>query len=98
MAPHALPLYALREATSGTALQPFLRWLPAGRAACGHLLPPSTPHAVRLWQERRLGFGQARMARGIHGLPKVLPGPAMPDLSTPSRRATPKRPYTPQHI
>jgi hypothetical protein len=22
---------------------------------------------------------QARMARGIHGLPKVLPGPAMPD-------------------
>jgi hypothetical protein len=31
--------------------------------------------------------------RGIHGLPKVSPGPAKPDLSTPCGRATPKRPY-----
>jgi hypothetical protein len=30
------------------------------------------------------------MARGIHGLPKVLPGPAMPNLSTPCGQVTPK--------
>jgi hypothetical protein len=30
------------------------------------------------------------MARGIHGLPKVSAGPAMPNPSTPSGRATPK--------
>jgi hypothetical protein len=30
------------------------------------------------------------MARGMHGLPKVSPGPAMPYLSTPCRRATAK--------
>jgi hypothetical protein len=28
------------------------------------------------------------MARGGHGLPKVSPGPAMPDLSTPGKQAT----------
>jgi hypothetical protein len=36
------------------------------------------------------------MARGIHGLPKVSPGPAMPDPSMPCKWATPKtalRPY-----
>jgi hypothetical protein len=37
---HGLPLYALRAATP---------LHPAGRAACGRLLPPWTPHAVRLW-------------------------------------------------
>jgi hypothetical protein len=31
-----------------------------------------------------------RMARGGHGLPKVLPGPAMPCSSTPCGRATPE--------
>ena len=30
------------------------------------------------------------MARGGHGLPKVSPGPAMPDPSTPCGRATPE--------
>jgi hypothetical protein len=30
------------------------------------------------------------MARGIHGLPKVSPRPAMPDPSMPCRRATPE--------
>jgi hypothetical protein len=30
------------------------------------------------------------MAMGIHGLPKVSPGPAMPDPSTPCGRATPE--------
>jgi hypothetical protein len=30
---------------------------------------------------------QARMARGIHGLSKVLPMPALPDPSTPGGRA-----------
>jgi hypothetical protein len=29
-----------------------------------------------------------RMARGVHGLPKVSPGPAMPYPSTPCGRAT----------
>jgi hypothetical protein len=33
---------------------------------------------------------QARMARGIHGLPKVSPGPALPNPSTPCGRATPE--------
>jgi hypothetical protein len=33
---------------------------------------------------------QARMGRGIHGLPKVSPELAMPNPSTPCRRATPK--------
>jgi hypothetical protein len=33
---------------------------------------------------------QARMARGIHGLSKVSPGPAMLDPSTPCGRATPE--------
>jgi hypothetical protein len=33
---------------------------------------------------------RACMARGIHGLPKVSPRPAMPDPSRPCRRATPK--------
>ena len=32
----------------------------------------------------------ACMARGSHGLPKVSPGPAMPDPSTPSGWATPE--------
>jgi hypothetical protein len=31
-----------------------------------------------------------RMARGGHGLPKVLPGPAMPHPFTPCGRATPE--------
>jgi hypothetical protein len=31
--------------------------------------------------------GQARIARGIHGLPKVSPWPAMPDPSMPCGRA-----------
>jgi hypothetical protein len=30
------------------------------------------------------------MSRGGHGLPKVLPGPAMPDPSTPCRLAAPE--------
>jgi hypothetical protein len=33
---------------------------------------------------------QARVARGIHGLPKVSSGPAMPNPSTPCWRATPE--------
>jgi hypothetical protein len=39
---------------------------------------------------RRLPPLHGRMGRGGHGLPKVLPGPAMPDPSTPCGRATPK--------
>jgi hypothetical protein len=35
-------------------------------------------------------FHHRRMARGGHGLPKVSPGPAMPYLSMPCGRATPK--------
>jgi hypothetical protein len=35
------------------------------------------------------------MARGGHGLPKVSPGPAMPDPSTPWGRATPEKPLRP---
>jgi hypothetical protein len=34
-------------------------------------------------------FGHGSMAMGGHGLPKVLPGPAMPYPSTPCRQATP---------
>jgi hypothetical protein len=33
---------------------------------------------------------QARIARGIHGLPRVSPRPSMPDPSMPCGRATPK--------
>jgi hypothetical protein len=33
---------------------------------------------------------KARMARGIHRLPKVSPGPAMPDPSMPCGLANPK--------
>jgi hypothetical protein len=36
------------RATPETALQPFQGGLPAGWAAYGRLLPPWTPHAVRL--------------------------------------------------
>jgi hypothetical protein len=36
------------------------------------------------------GWNQARMARGIHGLPKVSPGPAMPNPPMPCGRATPE--------
>jgi hypothetical protein len=35
-------------------------------------------------------WGQARTARGIHGLPKVSPGPAMPNSFKPCGRATPE--------
>jgi hypothetical protein len=44
----ALPFYALHAATPETAIWPFQGWLPTGRAACGHILPPWTPHVVRL--------------------------------------------------
>jgi hypothetical protein len=33
---------------------------------------------------------QARTGRGIHGLPKVSPGPAMPNPYTPCGRVTPQ--------
>ena len=35
-------------------------------------------------------FDQGRTGRGIHGLPKVSPGPAMLNLSTPCGRANPE--------
>ena len=37
-----------------------------------------------------LSLSHRRMARGGHVLPKVSPGPALPDPSTPCGRATPK--------
>jgi hypothetical protein len=40
--------------------------------------------------ETKLKGKHGRMARGDHGLPKVLHGPAMPYPSTPYRRATPE--------
>jgi hypothetical protein len=39
-------------------------------------------------ENRVVGFGHGRMARGGHGLPKVSPGPAMPYPSTPCGRVT----------
>jgi hypothetical protein len=44
---HALPKVSLGPA------MPYLStpFMPAGQAACGHLLPPWTPHAVCLWKE-----------------------------------------------
>jgi hypothetical protein len=33
------------------------------------------------------------MGRGIHGIPKVSPGPAMPDNYTPCGQATPQTAY-----
>jgi hypothetical protein len=36
------------------------------------------------------GTNQARTGRGIHGLPKVSCGPAMPDPYTPCKQATPQ--------
>jgi hypothetical protein len=35
------------------------------------------------------------MARGIDGLPKVSPGPAMPNPSTPCRQSTPEKAIQP---
>jgi hypothetical protein len=76
------------QATTETVLQPFQEW-PAHRAgSCGHLVPPWTPHALRLWTELVLlicfgGFdaGAAWMTRtvfhGDRGSRKVLLGSAM---------------------
>jgi hypothetical protein len=38
-------------------------------------------------------FYQARTAMGIHGLPKLPPGPTMPDPLRPAGRPPPKRPF-----
>jgi hypothetical protein len=38
-----------------TALRPFLGGPPAGRAACGRLLLPWIPHAVRVWSRCNVG-------------------------------------------
>jgi hypothetical protein len=40
--------------------------------------------------EHKKPGSQARTGRGIHGLPKVSPQPAMPDPYTPCGRATPQ--------
>jgi hypothetical protein len=37
-----------------------------------------------------VGLGDSRMARGIHGLPKVSPKLTMPNLFTPCGRAIPQ--------
>jgi len=57
----------------------------------------ATPHQwIRhemAWQENKMaeaGRRHGRTARGGHGLPKVSPGPAMPDPSMPCGRATPE--------
>jgi hypothetical protein len=51
----ALPCLTLLRPVGGRPLKwPYGRFgggLPAGQAACGHLLPYWTPHAVRLWEE-----------------------------------------------
>jgi hypothetical protein len=46
---HALPLYALRAGTNGTALQTFQGWPPARWVPCSHLTTslPWIPNAVR---------------------------------------------------
>jgi hypothetical protein len=53
------------------------RWLPEERKA---------------WKDQKRPQSQkhSRMARGGHGLPKVSPGPAMPNPSTPCERETPE--------
>jgi hypothetical protein len=38
---------------------------------------------------------QACLARGLHGLPRVSPGPALRNPSTPCRRATPETAFRP---
>jgi hypothetical protein len=48
------------------------------------------PILAPFWPPFGARLFQARMATGIHGLPKVSPRPAMPDPSTPCGRATPK--------
>jgi hypothetical protein len=54
--------------------------------------PPNYyPFSVSLIME----FTQARTGRGIHGLPKVSYGPAMPDPYMPCGRATPQTPLRP---
>jgi hypothetical protein len=45
--PYYHPSTPCRRANPETALRPFQEW-PTGRAAFGRLLPPWTPHAVRL--------------------------------------------------
>jgi hypothetical protein len=45
----ALPFYALQADTPVTALRVSQGWLPVGLLACGFLLPPWIPNAVRLW-------------------------------------------------
>jgi hypothetical protein len=48
------------------------------------------------WPGSRV-FIQGRMARGVHRLPKVSPGPAMPDPSTSCGRAIPETALHPFH-
>jgi hypothetical protein len=65
---------------------------PAGQAACSHHLPPWTHHTV--WGFPTVYCSHSSVhghkARSIHGLPKVLLGPAMPYPSTPSGKANSK--------
>jgi hypothetical protein len=59
----------------------------------GCLQPSTTPlNSPRrtLMVQVETDFDQSLMARGIHGVPKVSPGPAMLDPSTPCERATPE--------
>jgi hypothetical protein len=82
---HSGPPYLtfLHRAIGPPLERPYSRFrsgLTAGWAAFALFLSSWTPHAVRLCYL----FGpsinlQARTGRGIHGLPKVSPGPAMPN-------------------
>jgi hypothetical protein len=54
-----------------------------------HLNVYTPPPVSRLDSWRVATLDQTRVARGIHGLPKVSPGPVMPDPPMPCGRATP---------
>jgi hypothetical protein len=71
--------------------------LPAGRVACSRLLSPWTHHTVWGFPTVYCSHSSVhgRIARSIHGLPKVLLGPTMLYPSTPCGQANSKKALQP---
>jgi hypothetical protein len=57
----------------------------------GHPTPYAYDHNDLVISTFTVLLIQGRMGRSIHGLPKVSPGPAMPNPSMPCGRSTPKQ-------
>jgi hypothetical protein len=85
------------RATPKMALQPFKGWLACRRVACSRLLSPWTHHTVWGFPTVYCSHSSVhgRIARSIHGLPKVLLGPTMLYPSTPCGQANSKKALQP---